>query len=172
MCLRQKATVLNTFFYILFQCLGATTGAVIATFISPTTANFLGPLPEGMEIGRVVVSEVMYTFFLTSCVLNSGTVKNKAEATFTGIAIGLTVIMGVVAGSAVNPAVDIGRIISATFLDEKYTELERIWIYCVGPFIGSILASTTFFMINWDEAVDIWKEMKESKWYYIVDHLF
>ena len=91
-------------------------------------------------------AEFLFTFALASVVLNVATSKDHPDNSFYGLAIGFTVLAGVLAvgpisGGAFNPAVALGHnIISSS--------LGNIWIYLVGPLGGGAAAAIVFRVTN------------------------
>ena len=97
----------------------------------------------------------MGTFALAYVVLNVATSKDTAGNSYYGLAIGFTVTsmaiaLGGISGGAFNPAVGIGRNLADSIVGEG-GNITHVWIYIIGPLIGSSLAAVTFNMLNPDD---------------------
>ena len=129
--------------YMIVQMLGAIAAAsavrllragAVVPVISPAAAPAL-------------LAEFLFTFALVYVVLNTATAKGTANNSFYGLAIGMTVMIGVFAvgdicGGAFNPAVAIGLSVLGL------TSWSKIWIYLVADFLGGAVAAATFKAMN------------------------
>jgi len=165
--LRQKATLLDTLLYMLVQFLGGVLGSFAAWMASPANANFLGPgIGSGVQTAQAFFLEMLFGFYLSSCVLNVATVKAKANNHFYGMAIGFTVLGACysgarISGAALNQAVSVGRLFMKAVIENDGTVLSEIWIYLIAGWIGSFIAAIVFLLTNWDEFKDVLNEIKE-----------
>jgi aquaporin Z len=130
--------------YMVVQLLGAIVAAGLVSFVRPGhfvvepggfSHDDFTPLPS-------LVSEIIFTFALCLVVLNVATSKGTEGNSYFGLAIGFTVLVGAIAigpisGGAFNPAVGLGpNLIQLSWAP--------MWIYVVGPFLGSVLAAVVF----------------------------
>lgn len=151
MLVAGKLSVKDTFFYVIFQCIGAVIGAGILYAIftgSPNyklSSNGLGANGYGsasllhFSLAAVIVTEVVLTFIFVLVV--HGSTHERAPKGFAGIAIGLTLTMvhlvGItIDGTSVNPARSLGP---ALFVGG--TALSQLWVFWVAPIIGGIIAA-------------------------------
>ncbi|QSX05637.1 aquaporin [Sedimentibacter sp. zth1] len=147
-----KGKEINTkhlLFYIVSQLGGAITASLILIGIFGNIAK-LGTTQPLQSLGNnaVLISlivEIIYTFILMIVILGSA-VDKRAHQKFAGIAIGFTIAIGVliigpISGGSFNPARSIGpAIISGN--------LNYLWVYIVGPIIGTLLATYTYKLIK------------------------
>lgn len=137
--------------YIIAQCLGAIAGAGILLMIAKgfpgysVEVNGLGqngfgdysPMKYSLESG--LISEIVMTFVFLMVIF--GSTSENAPKGFAGIAIGLALVMIhlvsiPITGTSVNPARSLGP---AVFVGGN--ALSQLWMFCIGPFIGGILAA-------------------------------
>ena len=90
-----------------------------------------------------------------------GVTSDKKYESISGLVIGLTLtfvhLIGIgLTGTSVNPARSIAP---AIFLGGE--ALRQVWVFIVGPLIGSILATYTYQVINIDEEKTSKKTGKE-----------
>ncbi|XP_010088157.2 aquaporin NIP2-2 [Morus notabilis] len=124
------------------------TGAISAAF---TLREILDPIkrigttsPSGTD-SQALAMEIVVTFtmmFVTSAVATD----TKAIGELAGIAVGSSVcitsiLAGPVSGGSMNPARTIGPAIASKYY-------KGIWVYMVGPFIGTLLGSLTYKVIR------------------------
>ena len=134
--------------YWVVQFLGGILGAVLLNAVMPNP-NDLGVtiLTEGVTPVQGLVVEIVLTFFLVSTIFNTD-VSGKA-GNFAGLAIGLTLIACILMGgpltrAALNPARTLGpAIVSGNYAD--------MWLYFVGPCVGSILAAFLYIGVLKDK---------------------
>jgi aquaporin TIP len=119
-------------------------GAVIAAGILRWLVHkpaFFGAIPSAPTIGagRGMVIELILTFFLMFAVFATAVDPRGAFKSIAGLAIGLTITMGVffggpLTGGAMNPARAFGPELIGNFWAQG-------WIYYVGPAIGAVIAA-------------------------------
>ncbi len=137
----KKIDLLNAFGYIVAQCLGAITGAVLIKLCLPATvlaSISMGTpaLGAGITPSMALVTEIILTFFLVFVIY--GVIVDKQSPKLGGLIIGLAIVLdilmgGPISGAAMNPARHLGpALLGGGF--------QNIWIYWVGPIIGSLLA--------------------------------
>lgn len=127
------------------QIVGALLAAVaVRMIVGETFAP--APAPEAAPLGAWLV-EILFAFALCLVVLNAATHPKTEGNSFYGLAIGFTVLVGVLAGGGIsggafNPAVGIGpTILHATAGGGAWSPL---LLYIVAPSFGGLLASWVF----------------------------
>ncbi|WP_018215492.1 MIP/aquaporin family protein [Salinispora vitiensis] len=132
--------------YILAQLLGGLAGAVTSQLIldnaKPTALS-----PAGREIWMALAVEALFTFALAYVVLNVATSSSHPDNSFYGLAIGATVLVGVItvggiSGAAFNPAVAFGGAAIGLFA------WSAIWIHLLAQAIGATLAAMAFLALS------------------------
>jgi aquaporin Z len=148
--MRKKIEAKDAFIYMIFQVLGATLAAIAVYLCKGDT---FAPAPAaGYHYNlKPLMVEAMFTFALTSVVLNVATHSKTAGNSFYGLAIGFTVLAaayagGPVSGGAYNPAVGIGPIFIDSILG--HGSMSNLYLYIAGPFAGSAIAAILFKYIN------------------------
>ena len=141
--------------YIIAQTLGAITGAGILALIfnnggiadltGGLGSNGLAGVNNNAWIGLLV--EVVLTFIFVISILGV-TAKKPGHGNVTGLVIALSLIavhiLGIaLTGTSVNPARSIGPALIALFSGNS-VPISVIWIFIVGPCIGSALAAYTY----------------------------
>ncbi len=143
------------FGYIVSQCLGAIAGAACLKVIwnlggltdqtGALGSNGLGQIKDSIPAGLIV--EALLTFIFVFVIL--GVTDSKfGHGSFGGIIIGFTLVMvhiiGIgLTGTSVNPARSIGPAIFAGI-----ESLKVVWVFIVGPFIGSALAAFCYKFLS------------------------
>ncbi len=130
--------------YWISQLLGGICAAAVVTFL-------FGPgfgihVPSVSPITAIVI-EAMITFFLMLVIISVAT-DRRVNGAVPGLAIGLTVVFGVmiagpVTGGSMNPARSLGPALLA-----GGTALSSYWIYVVGPMAGAVIASLLYEFIR------------------------
>lgn len=131
-------------FYWVFQLLGATAAALILRALFARNL-FLGAVPKvapGFGDGKALLVELVLTFFLVWAVFATAVDPRGAFKAIAGLAIGLSITMGVftggpLTGAAMNPARAFGPELVGDFW-------AGAWIYWVGPIIGALLAALAY----------------------------
>ena len=151
--MRKKIEAKDAMMYMIFQITGAFLAAVVYHLVKGHT---FAPTPaEGFHYNlKPLMIEMLFTFALTMVILYVATHSKISGNSFYGIAIGATVMAvafvgGPVSGGAYNPAVAIGPILVDTFVGGS--SLNTIWIYLVGPFVGSAVAAIVYTYMNPEE---------------------
>lgn len=126
--------------YVAAQILGATAAAIM---VRALTGEFLAVAPAA-GVSRLValVAEVLFTFALSLVILNVATSPRTEGNSYYGLAIGFTVMAGVLAvggisGAVFNPAVGTGPMLTALVGGGS---MAALWLYWVGPLAGALLA--------------------------------
>lgn len=158
MLINNKMTVKEFCGYVVAQVFGAIFGSALLKIILYTTligteslgANGYGAASanEISMIGALLV-EIILTFVFIYTIL--GVTSDDKKGAVAGIVIGLTLtfvhLIGInLTGTSVNPARSLAP---AIFLGGE--ALKQVWVFIVGPFIGSCLAAGTFRILNKDE---------------------
>jgi aquaporin Z len=142
--LRGKLGAKDVIPYWLAQFAAGAIAAVIVNYI------FNGTPAGGAALHGTVPSlivEFLFTFALAWVVLNVATAKDTAGNSFYGLAIGFTVMTGVVAvrtisGGAFNPAVALG------VFTMGLENFHQLGVYLVAELAGGTIAALTFKLVN------------------------
>jgi len=128
--------------YVIAQLLGAVAASLVLLAAMPKelrdAAHFGIPaVGNGFSSGNALVAEIVTTFFLVFVVFGTAVDQRSAKAA-AGLAIGLSITMGVLAagaisGAAMNPA----RWFGPALVDTNFNDF---WIWIVGPIVGALLA--------------------------------
>lgn len=157
MLISGKMSVKDFICYIVAQCLGAILGIALLYLImvnSGLDVAVRGLGANGFDansavnlnmVGAIVV-EIILTFVFIYTIL--GVTSDEKKSSVAGIVIGLTLafvhIMGIpLTGTSVNPARSLAP---AIFLGGE--TLRQVWVFIVGPLVGSALAACTFKFLN------------------------
>ena len=141
--------------YVIAQCIGALIGSgiLVAIFdlgdVADKTGglgtNGLGGVSDSWAAGLLVEAVLTYIFVLAILGVTS---KKANHGSFGGLVIGLTLvlvhILGIgLTGTSVNPARSFGPAVIEAIVG-KNGALQCLWVFIVGPFIGSALAALTY----------------------------
>ncbi|XP_075659893.1 aquaporin NIP2-1-like [Castanea sativa] len=130
--------------YAASQLTGAISAAYTLRLLLHPIKNLGTTTPMGTEI-QALVMEIVVTFsmmFIASAVATD----TKAIGELAGLAVGsavciTSILAGPVSGGSMNPARTIGpALASATY--------KGIWVYAVGPVIGTLLGAYTYNLIR------------------------
>lgn len=141
---RGKMKIMDAFYYMLAQIVGAFLGGLVS--VAVRTDKIVAPaVADGVELMTAVSVEALYTMLLCLVVLNVATTRAQEKNGFFGLAIGLALtigasIAGPISGGALNPALGLALPVL------KDSGLDSIWIYIVGPLVGSLLAAGAFYL--------------------------
>ncbi|MGH3467294.1 MAG: MIP/aquaporin family protein [Thermocrispum sp.] len=144
--LRGRITTTEAAAYVVAQLAGGAAGALIGRWaVDPKDVTALAL--SGRQLGAALLVEVLFTFALAYVVLNVATSSSHTDNFFYGLAIGFTVLAGVVAvggisGGAFNPVVAVGGSIAGLF------EWSSLWIYLLAQAVGAGLAALAFLALN------------------------
>jgi len=125
--------------YIIAQLIGAFLASATLYFLFPTTNTLGATLPNG-SWQQSFILEIILTYFLMFVILFVS--QDKAVTQYTALAVGAVVLLealfaGPISGASMNPA----RSIAPAVLSG---DISTLWIYIVGPIVGSILATLTW----------------------------
>lgn len=163
--LSKRMSAKDAGMYMLFQVIGAIIGSAIlygivssidagsasyiaqgGGFATTTGANGLQP---GVSLAGGLIAEIVFTFVFVLVVL--GTTSKGGAGNFAGLAIGLSLVLVHIVcipltGTSVNPARSIGPAIF-----QGGEALSQLWIFIVGPFIGAILSTLVWKIVDTDK---------------------
>ena len=149
--------------YIISQCLGAFAGAgVLAAIfglggVKDMTGGFgsngLAGVNESVVAGLLVECFLTFVFVLTILGVTS---KKANHGSFGGLVIGLTLtlvhILGIgLTGTSVNPARSFGPALVA-MMNGNAAPMGVLWVFIVGPFVGSALAAVVYKVLEGKKA--------------------
>lgn len=155
MLLSKKMTVKDFIGYVISQCLGALVGSLVLYFLLKNSnvgvanlgANGYGALSAtNISMWAALITEIILTCVFIYTIL--GVTSDDKKSNVAGIVIGLTLmfvhLLGInLTGTSVNPARSLAP---AILLGGK--ALSQVWVFIVGPFIGSIIATLLFKNLN------------------------
>lgn len=152
--LRKKIDNKEAGIYIIFQIIGAFLAAFVHYLIKGAT---FAPAPGEAYSEKIIAPlliEVLFTFALSTVVLNVATSKKSAGNSYFGLAIGFTILAaafagGPISGGAFNPAVGIGPVLMDTL--KGGSSMSNLWLYIVGPVTGGVLSAIVYKITNPDE---------------------
>jgi aquaporin Z len=127
------------------QLAGALLGAVLAHFLIDTRGH--ATTPTGRDAAVVLLAEFLFTFLLAYVVLNVATSRDNEHNGFYGVAVGTTVMAGVIAvgpltGGAFNPALVASGWIIGLFSGSG------IWLYLLATLLAGAAAGGAFRLLN------------------------
>jgi aquaporin Z len=131
--------------YVAAQLLGA---IVAALAVYAITGKTFVPAPAATaSIMASLLTEIIWTTALVLVVMNVATAPATSGNSFYGLAIGFTVgagafAVGPISGGAFNPAVGLGPAIVHALIG--HGSIAHVWLYIVGPCIGSVIAAAIF----------------------------
>jgi len=129
------------FMYIVSQLGGATFGGFLLKMLFPAAiAINLGTcsIGDGVTVSQAILMEAIVTFLLVFVVYATA-IDKRATPALAGVAIGLTVLFGVmiggpISGGSMNPARVFGPAIASGVLDNHHM------VWWIGPISGALLA--------------------------------
>jgi aquaporin NIP len=130
--------------YMLAQTLGAIAASLLLRILFPASPMLGTTLPAG-SAAQSLVLEIVLTFFLMLVILQMSS-GPRESGLMAGIAIGGVVglealFAGPICGASMNPA----RSLAPALVSGHFTSL---WLYLVGPVIGSILAVPCSWLVR------------------------
>ena len=163
----KKITLKEFFYYILAQFIGALCGSLLVALCrkgkfdilnSTKIGNYLIHLTDEKNEDidtwcyiSALICEIFLTFILVLVVLGSTVPKNNYN-NLTGIVCGITLIFLIytgynISGSSMNPVRSFAPAFFEAVIGGNTTAIKQIWIYIIGPFFGSALATLLFFQL-------------------------
>ena len=131
--------------YIIAQVVGASIAGFLLLMLYPAAAgsavHYGTPtVASSISVLQAIALEAIMTFFLVFVVF--GTAIDKRAPKVAGFAIGLTVVVDVLAGgpltgAAMNPARAIGPAIASLYFANWY-------VYWIGPILGAVVAALIY----------------------------
>lgn len=147
--------------YFISQYLGGIFGGIIATIIGgdkaaavyPTVFQSEGDVENGYLLFQAFIGEAFFTYLLCSTVLHVATDKRQDGNQFYGLAIGLSLALGVacigpISGCCLNTSVWLGTVVPALLTNQVPYGLADAWVYWVGTFLGGAVAGLWFNAVN------------------------
>ncbi len=153
MVIRGDLSVKDFIGYVISQCIGALAGAALLALIFKNAGRSVGGYGtnglagvDGSALAGLLV-EIVLTYVFVTAILGV-TSKKANHGSFAGLVIGLTLvlvhILGIgLTGTSVNPARSFGPALVAA-IDGNAAPLKDLWVFIVGPFIGSALAACVY----------------------------
>ncbi len=147
----RRLDTLRAGVYIVAQLLGATAGAAMLTLVYPDLGdigrNRLGVnlgvpgLGPDVSVGNALMMEIVLTFFLMFVIMGVA-IDHRTGRAISGLVIGLTITMdilagGVVSGAVMNPA----RAFGPSIIQGDWP---NHWLYWVGPIVGAVIAALLY----------------------------
>ena len=157
MIYRKQIDTQNGIAYIFSQLAAGVVAAIAHALILPSsiTSNNLGSNLPGVGISdaTVLIVEIILTFFLVLVIFNTA-VNKKATAGWHGFAIGMIIVIDILAGgpitgASMNPARSFGPAI-ISYIYGVEGALQSHHLYWIAPIIGGLIASVTAKIINED----------------------
>ena len=157
MIYRKQIDTQNGIAYIVSQLTAGVVAAIAHYLILPKslTENFLGSNRPGLGVSdtTVLIVEIILTFFLVLVIFNTA-VNKKATAGWHGFAIGMIIVIDILAGgpitgASMNPARSFGPAIISYFLGAEGALLSH-HLYWIAPIVGGLIAAATAKIINED----------------------
>ena len=155
MVIRGDLSVKDFIGYVIAQCAGALIGAGLLSLIFKLggVSDMTGGLGSnglagvgGNALAGLLV-EIVLTYIFVTAILGV-TSKKANHGSFAGLVIGLTLvvvhILGIgLTGTSVNPARSFGPALVAA-ISGNAEPMKALWVFIVGPFIGSALAACVY----------------------------
>lgn len=132
--------------YIIAQLVGAILASLVCFFL---LGKPFVPTPSlAFSSMQMLLVEILFTFLLMLVIFNVAVSKRTDGNGFYGIAIGLVILAGAyaggpISGGAFNPVVGLGPVLVDSLVGES-VGWPYVWLYLVGPIVGSLLAVPVF----------------------------
>ncbi len=140
--IQKKITKHEAGIYMLVQLVAAIAAAGVYQLVHG--GKIIVAPGANVGFGAALITEMLFTFALVSVVLHTAVNKKTSGNDYFGLAIGLTLLVGVAAGGAIsggafNPAVGLGP--NLYDLSTLSDHMSNLWLYLIGPLVGGLLAS-------------------------------
>lgn len=132
--------------YIMVQLAGALAGAGLLTLcyrdLERNAVNLGVPaVGANFSAGNAFVMEMVLTFFLVLVIFGTA-VDTRTPKVISGLCIGLTITMDILAGGAVSgAAVNPARWFGTAVVQQEWSDL---WVWWAGPVIGAVVAAVLY----------------------------
>jgi MIP family channel proteins len=146
----RRISPLLAVWYWLVQFGAAALALLVVAWVlpaGPQNSRNLGvpALGTGINSGRGVVVEAVITFFLVWVIFATAVDPRGAFKQISGLAIGLTITMGVlmayaITGGAMNPA----RAFGPQLVGDHWANW---WVWYIGPFAGAVIAASLYELL-------------------------
>ncbi|HEX6965666.1 MAG TPA: aquaporin [Gemmatimonadaceae bacterium] len=145
--LRGKLSFTDMIVYWIFQCAGAICAALLGWFLVAHPGSVGVGAFSGINVGRALLAEFVFSFALVLTVLTTATSARSAGNSYFGLAIGFTVGAGVFAvgaltGAAFNTAVGLGICFFGL------SSWANFWVYLVANLLGGAVAAGAFRIMS------------------------
>eukprot|EP00933_Yihiella_yeosuensis_P063194 TRINITY_DN662_c0_g1_i4.p1 TRINITY_DN662_c0_g1~~TRINITY_DN662_c0_g1_i4.p1 ORF type:complete len:586 (-),score=123.38 TRINITY_DN662_c0_g1_i4:443-2092(-) len=155
LALTGNVSILQALANVLAQLAGSVLGACLLCSVFPVSkdnthglgSNAVG---DGWHWHNALIGEIMGTFFLVYVVLQTACdIRSEANRAQAAIAIGLAVFVAhamliPIDGCSINPTRSFGPALVAEFVSESPSHFKDMWIFWVGPILGSLLATAVY----------------------------
>ena len=149
-----KVAPWDALFYIVFQFIGALTGALLASvvlsaWVSHPAVHYVVTTPGNAGAGVAFLAEIGITFILMTVILN---VSNSLRLhKFTGLCAGALVATYItleapISGMSMNPARSLASAVPAH-------HWAALWIYFTAPLMGMLLAAEVYVRMKGTQSV-------------------
>ncbi|XP_034411603.1 aquaporin-4 [Cyclopterus lumpus] len=145
MVVTRKLSLAKAVFYVVAQCLGAITGAMILYLVTPAAVRGsfgVTTVNPNISVGYGLLVELLITFELVFTIFATCDPKRTDLGGSASLSIGFAVAIGHLfaipyTGASMNPA--------RSFAPALVTlNFENHWVYWVGPMLGAILAASLY----------------------------
>ena len=166
MLINGRMTVTEFCGYFISQVVGALLGSAALAFVMKFThaINASGGLGQNgfgseslvkLNWTGALIAEIIMTFFFIMTIL--AVTKDEKTSHMAGLIIGMTLvgihIVGIpLTGTSVNPARSFAPAI-ILLLDGKTTAFSQLWVFIIGPFVGSALAGFAHKLLYKDRGI-------------------
>lgn len=141
--LRKKIHAHDALIYMSVQLLAAVVAAAVYELLKGQGVLLTVNPGVGVSFATALLAEVIFTFLLVSAVLHTATNERTSGNQYYGLAIGLSLTVGVasvgaISGGAFNPAVGIGA--NLYDISTVGEHLSNLALYSAGPLLGAVIA--------------------------------
>ncbi|MPZ62827.1 MAG: porin [Propionibacteriales bacterium] len=148
--LRGRLATAELLPYWAAQLLGALVAGALGIWLFDSDSAVPLNVGDNDLLLEALVTEFLLTFALVWVTLNTTTSRHHSDNGFYGLAVGFTMLVGVVSvgdisGAALNPAVAFGLNVSGLF------DWPTIWVYLLAGLAGGTLAAYAFKFANPDD---------------------